>query len=538
VPWNYGDLLDEVAEAVRPDAPAFVHGERRVAWRDASRRMNNLARSLLVRGAKPGDKVAFYLRNGIAYTEGVGASFRARLVHVNVNYRYKPEEVRYILDNSDARALIFASEFRDAVADIRLQLPNIETYIEVTDGDEPAPFAEDYETLAEAGNGARLDLKRSPDDMLFIYTGGTTGMPKGVMWRHGDLCGIWHSRMERMLGAAPASIAQFAGAVKAVGAGPVGLPACPIMHGTGFMGAIVTLLSGGCVVTVPGHSLDTPAIWLAVERNRVQGISIVGDPFAKPLLRALDEAPGRYDLSSMLTMTSSGAMWSMEVKRGLLEHMPQLTLTDNFASTEAMGMGASVVTKDGETQTAAFTLLENAIVIDEKDRPIPAGSGKAGLVALGGPLPVGYYKDPEKTARTFRTIGNMRYSIPGDWARVGRDGEIVLLGRGSNCINTAGEKVFPEEVEEALKTHPAVEDALVLGVPDETWGQAVTGIVKLVDGAEFDEADLRAHVRTRLAGYKTPKRVLAATIALRAPNGKADYNGAAEFARQTLEIPA
>jgi 3-oxocholest-4-en-26-oate---CoA ligase len=535
MPWNYGDILDAVADAVRPDAPAFVHGEKRVTWADASVRMNRLARALIARGARPGDKVAFYLRNGTEYSEALGACYRARLVHVNVNYRYKPEEVRYILDNSDAVALIYGSEFRDAVDKIRGQLPNIKSFIEVSDGD-IAAFAEDYAALAEDGDGSRLEIKRSPDDMLFIYTGGTTGMPKGVMWRMGDLCTLWHNRLERTVGYRPPTLEAFAGAIKAVGQGPVSLPACPLMHGTGFISASTAMLSGGTVVTVDNLSLDAHAIWSAVERNRVQGISIVGDPFAKPLLRALDEEPGRYDLSSMMTMTSSGAMWSVEVKRGLLKHIPQLQLADSFASTEAMGMGASVMTKDGEAQTAAFQLLENTIVIDENDRPIAAGSGKSGLVALGGPLPMGYYKDPEKTARTFRTIGNVRYSIPGDHARVDENGAITLLGRGNNCINTAGEKVFPEEVEEALKTHPSIEDALVLGVPDEKWGQAITGLVKLSNGSEFDEQALREHVRSQLAGYKTPKRILVSEVNLRAPNGKADYKSAKDFAIATLGI--
>ncbi|HEY1632476.1 MAG TPA: acyl-CoA synthetase [Rhizomicrobium sp.] len=537
MPWNYGDILDAVAGAVRPETPAFVHGERRVLWPDASKRMNRLARALIARGAKPGDKVAFYMRNGTEYGEALGACYRARLVHVNVNYRYKPEEVRYILDNSDAVALIYGTEFRPAVSQIRDALPGIKTYIEVGDGD-IAGYAEDYADLTAEGDGSPLGIKRSPDDMLFIYTGGTTGMPKGVMWRHGDLCKLWHDRLERTIGIRPATLEQFAAGIKMVGQGPVSLPACPLMHGTGFISASTAMLSGGTVVTVDNTSFDPHAIWSAVEKNRVQGLSIVGDPFAKPLLKALDEEPGRYDLSSMMTMTSSGAMWSLEVKRGLLKHMPQLSLADSFASTEAMGMGASVMTKDGEAQTAAFQLLENTIVIDENDTPIPPGAGRAGLVALGGPLPMGYYKDPEKTARTFRTIGNVRYSIPGDYARVEANGAITLLGRGSNCINTAGEKVYPEEVEEALKTHPAIEDALVLGVPDDKWGQAITGVVKLAPGGEFDEAALREHVRTQLAGYKTPKRILIAEVNLRAPNGKADYKSAGEFARSALGIPA
>lgn len=535
--WNFGDLLDAVAEAMPEEAPLLIHGTRRITWRDASRRMNNLARALITRGAAPGDKLAFYLRNGPEYMEGVGAGFRGRLTHVNINYRYKPEEVRYILDNSDARALIYGSEFRDTVAQIRDRLPQIRTYIEVGVEDGVAPFAERYEDLAEQGDGARLEIRRSPDDMLFIYTGGTTGMPKGVMWRHRDLTAIWHARVARTMGIAlPQTIAEYAQAVKQAGGGNRVLPVCPLMHGTGFMGGLNALNTGGSIVTVGGAHFDPRAVWEAVARERVQSLSIVGDPFAKPLLRVLDGEPGRYDLSSVMAMTSSGAMWSVEVKRGLVRHIPQITLTDSFASTEAMGMGASVMTRDGEKQTAAFALLENAIVIDEQDRPI--APGKAGLVALGGPLPVGYYKDPEKTARTFRTIGNVRYSVPGDYARVEADGTITLLGRGSNCINTAGEKVYPEEVEEALKTHPAVEDALVLGLPDDIWGQAVTGLVKIAHGMEFDEAALREHVRAQLAGYKTPKRILPAEMALRAPNGKADYKTAREFALSQLSADA
>lgn len=533
--WNYGDVLDVVAANVRPDAPLFVHGERVVTWPDGYRRMNRLARALAARGAGPGTKVAFYLRNCPEYSEATGATFLGRFTHVNINYRYKPDEVCYILDNSDAQALIYSSEFREEVDEIRHKLPGLATYIEVGEG-EVAEFAVPYEALAGQGDGSPLGLERSPEDELFIYTGGTTGMPKGVMWPHGQLCELWLTRMQRTLGIAPKSLDEYARLIAMSPGGSRMVPACPLMHGTGFISAITAMLGGGAVVTVDNHSLDPHAIWSAVERNKVTSIAIVGDPFARPLLQALDEAPGRYDLSSMLAMTSSGAMWSVEIKRGLLKHMPQLTMTDSFASTEAMGMGSSVMTKDGEAQTAAFQLLENAIVIDENDVPIAPGTGKAGLVALGGPLPAGYYKDPEKTARTFRLVGNRRYSIPGDYARVETDGTITLLGRGSNCINTAGEKVYPEEVEEILKLHPAVEDALVIGVPDEKWGQAVTGIVRLCDGALFDEDSLRAHVREHLAGYKTPKRIVVAEVPLRAPNGKADYKGAGNFAKEALGI--
>ena len=535
MPWNYGDLLEAVSNTVPSQASAFAHGDKVVSWGEAKKRMNNLARGLIARGAAPGDKVAFYLRNSVEYTESLGACFLGRLTHVNVNYRYKPDEVRYILDNSDAHTLIYQREFRDPVAQIHNQLPKVKTFIEVG-YDGVATFAERYEALASAGDGSPLGIARSPDDQLFIYTGGTTGMPKGVIYAHGDLMRLWFNRLERTTGIMPSSIEMFCAMVKMAPMQPRTIPACPQMHGTGLITTLTTFVAGGCIVTVEGQAFDPHAVWAAAERHGATAMAIVGDPFAKPLLRALDEEPGRYDLKTVMAMTSSGAMWSAEVKEGLIRHLPQIVLTDSFASTEAMGMGLSTSTRDGHARTADFALGENAIVIDEDDRPVEPGSGKAGLVAFGGALPLGYYKDEEKTARTFRTIDGKRHSIPGDYAIVEKDGTLTLLGRGSNCINTAGEKVFPEEVEEALKTHPAVDDALVLGMPDETWGQAVTGIVVVSPGAVFDEADLRAHVRGQLAGYKTPKRILEAEVALRAPNGKADYKTVSDFARKALGI--
>jgi len=531
--WNYGDVLESVAGVVPPTSPFTIHGDKVISWGEAMPRMNNLARAMIARGAKPKDKVAFYLRNSAEYTEALGACFLARLTHVNINYRYKPDEVRYILDNSDAQTLIYHSEFRDCIAQIHNRLPKVKTFIEVN-GAEVASFAENYETLATKGDGSPLGIERSPDDQLFIYTGGTTGMPKGVIYQHGDLMQLWLNRVERLTGYMPPSLEAFAQLVKMTPIVPRVLPACPQMHGTGLMGTLTCFLAGGCVVTVEGHTFDPAEVWEAVDKHKVTSISVVGDPFAKPMLRALDEAPGRYDFSSLTGMSSSGAMFTEEVKDGLIAHAPALIITDSFASTEAMGMGVSMASKDGHVKTADFQLTEYAIVIDENDKRV--ASGEAGLVAYGGPQPLGYYKDDAKTAKTFRIIEGKRYVVPGDFARVEVDGSVTLLGRGSNCINTAGEKVFPEEVEEALKTHPTIEDALVLGVPDDKWGQAVTGVVVLSPGASFDEGDLRTHVRGQLAGYKTPKRILVADIALRAPNGKADYKAVGEFARRELGI--
>ena len=535
--WNFGDILDAISPVVNQDAPALVHGKRKITWAQFTKRSNNLARGLIERGAKPGDKIAFYMRNRPEYVETLAAAYKARLTHVNVNYRYKADEVHYIFDNSDAQTVVYGSEFRDIITEIRPRLTKVQTFLEVNDGGEIAPFAERYEDVATSGSGGQLDIKRSPDDMLFIYTGGTTGMPKGVMWTHHDLRETQLSALRR-LGPVPETLPALIEAIKLTGNAAPMIPACPLMHGTGLLTANGNILAGGCIVTLDSVSLDPDELWKAVDANKVAQVAIVGDAFAKPMLRTLEEAPaGTYDLSSIVTLISSGVMWSTEVKRGLLKYMPNAIMTDSFGASEAVGLGSSLMTKDGEIATAKFQIGERCKVFDENDEPVVPGSGKPGFIALGAPIPVGYYKDPEKSARTFKTVRGARYSIPGDWCTVEVDGTLTLLGRGSACINTAGEKVYPEEIEEALKTHPAVEDALVVGLPDEKWGQSVTGVIKLAPGAQFNEDELRAHVRGMLAGYKTPKRILmGAAVAFRAANGKADYKTVTAFAKETLGV--
>ncbi|WP_293522222.1 acyl-CoA synthetase [Phenylobacterium sp.] len=531
--WNFGDILDAVGPNVSPEAPAFIHGQRVINWGDAVRTTNNMARGLIARGARPGDKIAIYMRNRPEYLLAVAAGWKARLTHVNVNYRYTPEEVWYIFDNSDAQTVVYASEFRDAVAEIRPRLPKVKTWVEVSEDSQVAPFAERFEALGEEGNGGPLDIQRSGDDQFFIYTGGTTGMPKGVMWTHHDMREIT-LQAARKLGPAPETLEELAEATRRLPVGARILPAPPLMHGTGLLTSMGTMMAGGCVITLEKPTFDAEELLTAIDAHKPQTLVIVGDSFGKPILNALNAAPGRYDVSSILTIVSSGVMWSHEVKKGMLEHMPQAMLSDGFSSSEALGMGNSIMTRDSEVQTAKFMLGERCKVFDENDQPVEPGSGKSGMVAIGPPNPLGYYKDDEKTARTFRTINGVRYSIPGDWCIVEADGTLTLLGRGSACINTAGEKVFPEEVEEALKTHPSVDDALVVGLPDEKWGQAVTGVVRLSEGASLDEEALRAHVRKSLAGYKTPKRVVSTDQSIRASNGKADYATARKIAETTL----
>lgn len=531
--WSFADVLDQVAEAVPADAQAFRHSERIILWSDARRRMEGLAGFLREAGLRPGDKVAFYMRNGPAYGELAGACFLGGLVHVNVNYRYKPLEVAYILENADAAAVVYSAEFRETVLKVFDRISTLKVALEVGGSADHPAFVEEYEAAADSGLPLVRAGPRSPDDQVFVYTGGTTGMPKGVMQRQGDLIPALLLSAGLFLDEPPRTLKEIGNAVRARGSdGQRYLPACPQMHGTGFFVTMATLISGGCLVTVEGRGLDAAHVWQSVETHRVTDIAIVGDAFARPLIRALRDARSQPDLSSLASIASSGTIWSEEARSEMLSLLPNVRLLDFFASTEATTMGVAVSTVENIVPTACFTPSSSVILVDDNAVPI-TDAGVPGRVAIGGPQPLGYYKDAEKSAATFKMIDGRRYSIPGDYAKLEPDGTLVLLGRGSHCINTAGEKVFPEEVEEALKVHADVEDALVIGIADEKWGQAVVGVVALAAGSVFDEAALRRHVRETLAAYKVPKRIFVTEANLRAPNGKADYAIARDVVGQT-----
>ncbi len=376
-------------------------------------------------------------------------------------------------------------------------------------------------------DGAR-QAHRSSDDLLMIYTGGTTGLPKGVMWRQGDLIAKGNYCADQLSGVGPLQSPQEAGPrAAATPIRPVIVIASPLMHATGLINAIGVLASGGTVVLLAEPGFKAAELWQAVEDHRASQIAIVGQSFAQPMLEALDAEPARWDVSSVRRITSSGVMWSRENKHGLLRHMPDALLIDSFSSSEAMSLGISLTSRAHETETAAFQLGENCAVFDEAHRRIMPGSLEAGRVAVSGYIPVGYYKDPEKTAKTFPTIEGRRWSMPGDWARIEQDGTLTLLGRGSQCINSGGEKIFPEEVEEALKQHPLVRDAAVTGIPDPRFGERIVALVECGgDGAGNDddvEACLIAHVGQALAAYKVPRRIITVASLERAPNGKLDY---------------
>jgi len=531
--WNLADCLDRVA-ALRGDSEAIVQGARRMGWRQLERRARNLAAWMLAQGASHQGKVAIYTYNHPAFMEGVYAAFKAALVPVNVNYRYREEELRYLLDNADAEIVIVHEDFVPLLVKVLDLLPQIKGILVVTEGPHgQLPHgAQDYEAIAESDRPAPT-VPRSGDDMMFLYTGGTTGMPKGVMWRQDDL---YYRFAGGGLGPAPADMAAFEEYVKAPPLRLRTLIGPPLMHGTGWFTAMIAWMTGGTVIMLDDpKSFDARQLLEVVDRTKPSAITIVGDPFAKPMLRALEEAERAYDLSSVAMIASSGVMWSQEVKHGLLTHNPNMMLVDAFSSSEAVGMAVSITTKDGETATAKFQLTDKTKLFDENLQLLDTKPGVKGLVGVGGYQPLGYYKDPEKSARTFVTTAHGRFAVPGDWAVVNADGcTLTVLGRGSVCINTGGEKVFPEEVEEVLKRHAAVKDVVVVGVPDERWGEAITAVVSTHDRVDADA--LKRLVKEHLAGYKAPKHVVFVNDVYRSPSGKADFKRTKQVAMEALGI--
>lgn len=523
--WTYPNIWDALAVA-QPDRPALVRGTRSIDWEGFEREASALAGDLVAAGLAPGAKLGIYMPNAPEYMIALYAALKVSIVPFNVNYRYGPEEVAYLLDNADAEAVVFDIAYAGLLHHIRRDLPRVRRWIAVHSGQEPLPvWIADFATIVTGHADPAIGVAgRSGDDQIIIYTGGTTGKPKGVMWRQEDLLGVGNYCANVALGLPSLAAPEDAGARAAAHPPLSTLVACPLMHGTGMMSGIAALNSGGFVAMLPSAGFDPVELLDEAERLRVARISIVGMAFAGPLLDALEREPGRWDLSAVRSINSSGTMWSIENKRGLLRHMPGATLTDTFASSEGFQMATSHSTAASTADTGTFALGPNCAVFTEDGRRVVPGSGEAGMAAVGGHIPLGYYKDPEKTARTFPTIDGRRWSMPGDWATVAEDGTLVLLGRGSQCINTGGEKVFPEEVEEALKRHEAVRDAAVVGLPDPRFGERICAVVELENPARDPGLETLARfVREQIAAFKAPRELVVVRNIGRAPNGKLDY---------------
>jgi acyl-CoA synthetase (AMP-forming)/AMP-acid ligase II len=526
--YNLADLWEAVADAI-PEREALVYGERRLTYAATDERANRLANHLATQGIGPGDHVALLLYNCTEYLEGMLAAFKLRAVPINVNYRYMEDELRYVLDDCDAKAVVFHREFAPKLGAVADSLGLLKTRLLVEDAsgaDTTLIDAIEYEDALAASSPGRDFGPRSPDDLYILYTGGTTGQPKGVMWRSEDIffAGLGGGN----LGDAPITSPEQV--VEKLDEHRRTLPACPLMHGTAHWFALGTLYAGGTVVLSPDHHFDAVRLWELIAREGVTFLVIVGDAFARPLVEALDELDPSLDLSSLTVVLSGGAILSPSVKALWVEKLPSTILIDGFGSSESGGQGSSITAAGGPIETAPRFRVDNeTTVLDDELRP--AAVGAIGKLARRGHVPLGYYKDAAKTAATFPVIDGVRWSVPGDHARIEDDGTITVLGRGSVSINTGGEKVYPEEVEAAVKSHAAVFDAVVVGVPDERWGERIAALVQLRPGASLTGDDLADHVRSHLASYKAPRELVIVDTVVRSPSGKPDYR----WARATAE---
>ncbi|WP_225727725.1 MULTISPECIES: acyl-CoA synthetase [unclassified Nocardia] len=533
--YNIADLVEHAIDLM-PDRVALADDSREITYAQLEERTNKLAHYLREHGVSPGDKVGIYSRNTIEAVEAMVAVFKARAVMVNVNFRYVENELQYIFENSDMVALIHERRYSDRVAAVRPRTPLLRTVLVVDDDTTGttaiAADSVEYEAALAQSSGERDFGERSPDDIFMLYTGGTTGMPKGVMWRHEDWWRVlggginfitgervedeWH---QAKTGAGNPQLVRF--------------PIPPMIHGGSQTAAFHSLFDGGKMVVIPeftGHG-----VWQHIDRHKINLIFITGDAMARPMLDALiegnPETGAPYDLSSLYVIASSAALFSPTLKDQFLELLPNRMISDNIGSSET-GFGGISVAAKGANHTGGPRVKIDAstAVLDENGNPVVPGSGQIGLIARSGNIPLGYYKDEAKTAATFKVYNGIRYAIPGDYARVEADGTVTMLGRGSVSINSGGEKIYPEEVEGALKTHPEIFDALVIGVPDERWGQRVCAVVQCRGESRPTLADLRPVLTQEIAPYKLPRSLWFVDEIKRSPAGKPDYRWAKEHA--------
>jgi acyl-CoA synthetase (AMP-forming)/AMP-acid ligase II len=535
---DFASVWEMVSDLV-PENDALICGEDIVTWKEYDERASKIASALSEAGLGANSKAGLYLNNSNEYLIAQYAIFKVGGIPINVNYRYVEEELIYLLENSDAEAVFYHACYSSRIKEIAGSLPNIKAWIEVSDGTE-SKFDQSlkYEDLLNQHSPMKR-IHRDPETIYMLYTGGTTGMPKGVMYKQGEFLVYLFRTLKAMGYDVPEDLSDLESRIEASKSSNAfirSVVGCPLMHGTGmWLGAFLPLLLGGTAITTSNLGFDPDQLWTQVQNKKATNIVIVGDAFAKPMLDALNRASSdgnAYDISSVQVIISSGVMWSAEVKQGLLQHH-DMRLMDTMGSTEG-GMGASVTTRDNPPATAKFSLNPGVIVLADDGEILSPGSEKIGLIGTSGLVPVGYYKDEKKSAETFREVDGVRYSFPGDYAKLEADGTITLLGRGSNCINSAGEKIYPEEVEEALKKDALVFDCLVVGMPDEKFGQKIVAVVSTVDNQQVNEAELIENTRKIIAGYKLPKTILFADEVQRAPNGKANYKWAKAFAEEQL----
>jgi 3-oxocholest-4-en-26-oate---CoA ligase len=543
VALNIADLAEHAIDAV-PDRVALICGDEQLTYAQLEEKANRLAHYLIGQGVKKDDKVGLYCRNRIEIVIAMLGIVKAGAILVNVNFRYVEGELRYLFENSDMVALVHERQYSDRVANVLPDTPNVKTILVVNDGSAGSDETfqryggvEFYSALAQ-GSPERDFGERGADDIYLLYTGGTTGFPKGVMWRHEDIYRVLFGGTDFATGEFVKDEYDLA---KAAAADPpmIRYPIPPMIHGATQSATWMSIFAGQTTVLAPEFNADE--VWRAIHDHKVNLLFFTGDAMARPLLDALAAQEGAgdkeaYDLSSLFLLASTAALFSTSIKERLLELLPNRVITDSIGSSETGFGGTSIVAK-GEHHMGGprVTIDHRTVVLDDDGNEVKPGSGVRGVIAKKGNIPVGYYKDEKKTAETFKTINGVRYAIPGDYAEVEEDGSVTMLGRGSVSINSGGEKVYPEEVEAALKGHPDVFDALVVGVPDPRYGQHVAAVVAPRSGARPSLTDLDTFVRAEIAGYKVPRSLWYVDEVKRSPAGKPDYRWAKE---QTEARPA
>jgi acyl-CoA synthetase (AMP-forming)/AMP-acid ligase II len=538
VALNIADLFEHAVDVV-PERFAIQTGSRKATYAELEADANRLAHFLQSRGVGTGDHVGVYARNSIEHVTALLAVFKARAVPINVNYRYVEGELDYLFDNSDIVALLFERRYADRVATCAPRHEKLTTLVSMPDPTDPGSPDDEiagttrsfggisWEDALEGQSAGRDFEERSDDDLYIVYTGGTTGYPKGVMWRHADFWRVLGGGIDFMTGD---RLEEYDQSKQAATNEPmVTFPLSPLMHGGAQAATLMHLFAGHLTIVEP--TFDPVRTWEIVDAEQVQLIFMTGDAMARPLIEAYTE--GDFDGSSLVAVSSSAAIFSRPVKERWMSAFPNTFFTDSVGSSETGFQGTGLQDPENiKGEGCVVALGPESVVLDDDNRILdPATNvGAVGRLARGNSVPLGYYKDEERSARTFITIDGTRYSVPGDFARIEPDNKVTLLGRGSNCINTGGEKVFPEEVEMAVKAHPDVYDVLVVGMPDEKYGQAVTAVVQPREGASPDLEELRSFLRTSLSGYKLPRAMTLVDEIPRHATGKANYPKAAELA--------
>jgi len=523
--FNLADLFESVVDAV-PERLALVAGDVRLSYRDLDQRANRLANHLRAQGIACGDHVAIHAFNRAEWVEAMLACFKLAAVPVNINYRYLEAELRYILRDADVRAVIHEPEFTDLIASVRQAVPTLQTTL---------TLGPDYEQALASQSERRPRAQRSDRDHYMLYTGGTTGMPKGTLWYHRDI--FYGALQGGNPGGAPIAEPAELGPLAAANAAPyASLCPAPMMHGGGMWYCLIYLLSGNTFVLYTDRHFDAHRLLQLAEQERAANLIVVGDAMARPLAEAL--AVNSYDLSGLFIIGSGGAILSPTVKQQLRGLLPNVLIFDSFGASETGSAGVVLDTSDESAAGPRFTVSANVAVLDEHTlEPLQPGSEGEGVLAKSGHIPFAYYKDEAKTAATFRTDSHgVRWVLPGDRARVLADGRVELLGRGSMCINSGGEKIFPEEVEATLKSHPDIFDAAVVGVPDTRFGSRVVALLQSRDGKTLQSAELDSWCREQLAGYKCPRQWLLLEAVPRTPAGKPDYRTLKALAEAAGEV--